>query len=642
MTMYSCLSAWAWIDIYIYICRCMKYIMYISCLYLHAGTGTWESTTSWHDPEKAHADKWSEPLPKAPSHIPFSTSEVHSLVVVAGQVMRFQWIEGDTDTKGHELMICFLPFLMINDIFFLIKTDVCRSPTIHPLAMEIIGRSTSLQRHIMMFMCVLYSVVVFPIYRLSGCTLGRPCTFEASWHFGPPTWEGSFIHDQSCAATWTVVINVVLPQAQAAAPADGHEVPMGPSTEAPAGHEAGETVDILIIYLISLYVCCRYHLWLVLYHHLHCHRLHCPHLKRQDTTFRIILNPIIYCLTLAGDESWQRHDDSAHDDAPTDAAGGTCYYIYIYIYTCTCFYRMYCIYWFCNACRPKRWWLPWVLMFRPQCVDSSFINRRISCQYVVLSQLHSWTQLVCVLYRPLGWRRTCQLQTQTLSKALIYVLNHLIYDIYIYICIYIYINMYILYMHGAWLEGIDNEIIKIHVILTMRWWQCRARAGLESLDVHDSVAAWVLHVSYQMPLLSEAWHRCGRRKAEPGSTSWTASCQPAESGMSWNPNELQLLFGWGDWQDPPMWLRPGMGRTRSRRPGNRGQGDNLEVGIRSCLPLWAPSTCVQWYLDTCSGDAMALRDEPERGAGHAGGSECRQPWRGWRLGSPEEVDRQKM
>ena len=172
---------------------------------------------------------------KAPSHIPFSNSEVHSLVVVAGQVKWFEWIEADTDTKGHELMICFLPFLMINDKFFLIKSDVCRSLTIRPLAMEIIGRSISHQRHIMMFMCVLYSVVVFPIYRLSGCTLGRPCTFEASWSIGPPTWEGSIIHDQSCAATWTVVINVVLPQAKAAVPADSTEVPAD-STEVPAGN----------------------------------------------------------------------------------------------------------------------------------------------------------------------------------------------------------------------------------------------------------------------------------------------------------------------------------------------------------------------------------------------------------------------
>lgn len=33
---------------------------------------------------------------KAPSHLPFSNSEVHSLVVVAGQVKWFEWIEADT------------------------------------------------------------------------------------------------------------------------------------------------------------------------------------------------------------------------------------------------------------------------------------------------------------------------------------------------------------------------------------------------------------------------------------------------------------------------------------------------------------------------------------------------------------------
>jgi hypothetical protein len=33
---------------------------------------------------------------KAPSHFPFSNSKVHSLVVVAGEVKRLQWIEAGT------------------------------------------------------------------------------------------------------------------------------------------------------------------------------------------------------------------------------------------------------------------------------------------------------------------------------------------------------------------------------------------------------------------------------------------------------------------------------------------------------------------------------------------------------------------
>ena len=61
--------------------------------------------------------------------------------------------------------------------------------------------------------CSCVSFIVFrsfPIYRLSGCAVGRPWTFEteASWGIGASTGEGSIIHDQSCAATWTVVINV--------------------------------------------------------------------------------------------------------------------------------------------------------------------------------------------------------------------------------------------------------------------------------------------------------------------------------------------------------------------------------------------------------------------------------------------------
>ena len=117
---------------------------------------------------------------------------------------------------------------------------------------------------------------------------------------------------------------------------------------------------------------------------------------------------------------------------------------------------------------------------------------------------------------------------------------------------------------------------------------------------------------------TEAWPRFDQPSRDKACMWWTTSSVPAASGMSRNLGEVQLLSGWGDWQDPPMWLRPGLGRTRARRAGSKASGGNLEVRIRSCLPLWAPSTCVQWYLDTCSGDALAFCDEPERGAGDEG------------------------
>ena len=150
---------------------------------------------------------------------------------------------------------------------------------------------------------------------------------------------------------------IVLPQAKTGVQAGDTEVEAG-STEVQAGNEARETVGILIIYLISLYICCRYRRWLVLYlHRLHrllvqspCPRLHCHHHNRQDTTFRIILSPIIHYVTLAGDDAWYRNDASSHDGAPADDAGGTCYiYIYIYIHIS----RMYFMYWYAMPAGPS-------------------------------------------------------------------------------------------------------------------------------------------------------------------------------------------------------------------------------------------------------------------------------------------------
>ena len=49
---------------------------------------------------------------------------------------------------------------------------------------------------------------------------------------------------------------------------------------------------------------------------------------------------------------------------------------------------------------------------------------------------------------------------------------------------------------------------------------------------------------------------------------------------------------WHDMHDS-MWLRPGMGRTRARRTGRGGACHTIQVGVRTCLPWWATSTCLQ-------------------------------------------------
>ena len=101
MTMYSCLIVH---DLYIYNLLNEVYNVYILCLYLFMQVPEPDNPPRGGKiPKKLMPTNDPNRYRKAPSHFEHSNSKVHSLVVVAGEVKRLQWIEAVT--QGHELMI---------------------------------------------------------------------------------------------------------------------------------------------------------------------------------------------------------------------------------------------------------------------------------------------------------------------------------------------------------------------------------------------------------------------------------------------------------------------------------------------------------------------------------------------------------
>ena len=368
-------------------------------------------------------------------------------------------------------MICFLPFLMINHKFFLIKSDVCRSLTIRPL--QTVGRSTNHQRHIMMFMCVLYSVLCFPNissvrlccwttldvrkrslvgywcfhrgrlhHRWSELCCHMVCCDQCSTATGKKNWSSSW-HYRSSSWQWgqgdsrhphywfdfIIYLLQVPPVARPLPPP-----PSPPARAEPLPPPPGPPPQQA-----------RHH---VQNHSPSDHTL-------CDSGRRWCLVSEWWIRTWWCTTRWCRRD-----------------MLYTYIS------RMYCMYWYAMPAGPSD---------DDSCYGSlcSDLNA-LTFHLTEGSHVNTMFEVTCIhepswCVYPIGrWDdaepASCDLRPwakllYTLSIKSFFIKYIYIYvcNIYIYMCYYIYMYKCIYYIHGAWLEGINNAIIKIHVTLTMRW-----------------------------------------------------------------------------------------------------------------------------------------------------------------------------